>query len=219
MTTPNSLIVDVGYELQNASGDFEKPELLSYINRSLEMIYRKLVQVGSEIVRTGTGSFDTVAGTQSYDLTSESMTDIWVINRVWIEGSELMDLCIEKDLYDTINAEENSETGHRCEPLEYCLIVNQLWFKESPDDAYTVQVRYFSKFTSLTLNGTMPYNDLANTQVRDMVLLLAQNRIQRNEKLHAQLLVINQQAMNVIVGLREKQKKNIRPGRNLMRAH
>lgn len=222
MSTPTSLITEINYELTNASGDFTSAELLSYINRSLEMIHSELVHNKSESVRTGTGSFDCVVGTQSYDLTDGSganSSDIWALHRVWIEESEPMDLCTEEDLYDTINAEEASETGHRCEPEEYCLIVDQLWFKESPDDTYTVQIRYFPKFVAIAADGAMPYNDMANLEVKSMAVLMAKNRVWKNDNLHGQLLGLNNQARNRIMNLREKKDVRIRPGRGLMRCH
>jgi hypothetical protein len=219
--TPDNLITELDYVLQNESGDFTRPELLSYLNRALEMIYSALVIKKSEFVRTGTGSFSTIIGTQSYDLTGVDtpVTDLWVLHRVWLTGESLMKHCAEEDLYDTINAEEDSETGHRCEPQNYCLIGNTLWFKESPDAIYTVNLRYFPSFTALTLGGSMPYNDAANLPVKDMLILLAKNRLKTNDNLHFQLWQLTTQASGRIMNLREVKQKKITVHSSCYRCH
>lgn len=219
--TPDNLITELDYELQNESGDFTRPELLSYINRALEMIYSNLVEKKSEFVRTGTGSLSTVEGTQSYDLTHEdiAVSDLWILHRVWVTGEEPMKHCLEKDLYDTINAEENSETGHRCEPQNYCLVGNTLWFKESPDAVYAINLRYFPSFTAIALGTDMPYNDAANLPVKDMLVVLAKNRLKTNNNLHAQLWSLTSQASNRIIGLREIKQKQIKVHSGCYKCH
>ena len=217
MSTASDIITEVGYELVNESGDFGNSELLAYINHALELLHCELVDRGSELARTGTGSFTTTAGTQSYDLTSESMSDIWRIHRVWVSGSLPMDACEESDLYESINAEEDSETGHRTEPQHWCLIGDTLWFQEVPDDAYTINVRYFPKFSALTINDDMPYHDLLNLPVKSMVMLLARNRNLGIDRLHSQLVNIVQSAVSRLVNSREMKRIRLKVSPWVMR--
>lgn len=191
--TAANLITDILYELRDPDGtnynaDGAYAELLGYINKCNETIYEILVDENSELVRTGTGTITTVAGTQSYALASNSMGDFWLpavlgqrdgddVYGVWVSTYEPMKMCTQEDLWETINAEENSETGHRTIPERFCIIGGYIWFEQSPDDAYTVYLRYFPNFTPLSATtGTIPYNNLFNQEIIEGVKVLAKHR-------------------------------------------
>lgn len=180
----SDIITQVLYELRDPNGyiynkDGAYAEMLGYINRCNELIYEILVDLESELVRTGTGTITTVDGTQSYVLSDNSMGDFWVPYWVWISTYDFMTVCEEQDLEDAIIAEEAGDTS-RSLPDEYCIIGDYLWFRDVPDDEYTVNLRYFPNFVGLTAVGdTMPYRNLFNNDIREGVALFAKRR---NEK-------------------------------------
>jgi len=176
------------YELRDPDGnnynkDGAYAELLGYINQCLELIHEILVDENSEIAGTGTGTITTVAGTQSYALSDNTMGDFWLPKRlkndtyaVWVSEYAPMEMCTEMDTYDAINANEGSSTS-RTQPDEFCIIGDSLWFRDMPDAAYTVNLRYFPNFVALTaVTAAMPYNNLFNNDVIKGVVLLAKNR-------------------------------------------
>lgn len=218
----SEFITDLSYSLRNASGEFDDAELMSYLNRAYECLYKVLVKMKNEKVKTGTGSFSTTAGSQSYDLTASgiNITDLWVPHRVWVSGSELMDVCYEEDLYDTINQEEDGNTGHRTEPTEYCLIGSTVWFKESPDDTYTVEIRYFPSFTTLTdYTANMPLSGIFNMSLLQAVEMYAKTRNEMNPSLDIQLMEMFKAEALFMLGKRSKKNVRFSFDKRLRRKH
>jgi hypothetical protein len=220
MTTASALNTQLSYELRNDSGEFPAAELLAYQNRVCEMLHTVLVRRQSEIVCTGTGDFTTVAGTQYYDLTDSGIADVsdlWVPYKVWVDEYPPMDKCSLEDLFDSINEEEKDNTGHRTRPLSYCMKGDVMWFKEVPDDAYTVRFWYFPSYSAIaTVDAAVPHSGMFDQAIIESVLLIARNRDEQNYELEAQLMNILEDAAHNMLGLRgsiEKQftvKMNIR---------
>lgn len=211
--TAANIITKVLYELRDPSGtnynkDGAYAELLGYINRCLEWLYEILVGVESELVRTGSGTITTVAGTQSYALSSNSMGDLWFPHRVWISTYQPMDQCEEADIYDAISANEGGQTS-RAQPDEYCIIGDYLWFKDVPDAAYTVNVRYFPNFVPLSATtSAMPYKNLFNNEVIEGVKILAKNRNEMSVSIDASLKdIFYQKAMKIV---HKRDKRDVR---------
>ena len=209
----SSILSKVLYELNDRDGSNYNPdgtyaELLGYLNRCLEIIHQVLVDEESELVRTGTGTFNTVAGTQSYDLSTRSMGDLWAIHRVWLSEYEPMEMCEEEDLYDAINQNEGSNIS-RAQPEEYCLIGDYLWFREVPDAVYPVNIRYFPNFVALTATtSTMPYKNLFNNECIEGVKILAKHRNEIGVQVDAQLKdIFFARAMQIV---RKRRTKNVR---------
>lgn len=196
MAITADIIEQVGYELRNDSGEFSDQELLTYVNKNLEILHTVLINSESELVRTGSGSFNTIAGTQSYDLTSSGIdiTDMWLPHRVWTSQYEPMDMCSEDELYDGINNEEKGSTGCRARPQEYCLVGDYMWFKEVPDVVYTVNIKYFPEHTNVRLDSTMPYRGIFNQKLVQGVLMTAKNRNEMNVNVEASLLALYESA-------------------------
>ncbi len=188
----SEIITQVLYELRDPNGyvynkDGAFAELLGYINRCNELIYEILVDKKSELVRTGSGSFFTVAGTQSYLLSDESMGDLWTTEWVWITTKDFMTVCEEWTLEDAITAEEAGDTS-RSEPDEYCLIGEYLWFRDVPDDVYTVNLRYYPNFVPISsVSGNMPYKNLFNNDIIEGVKLFAKHRNEKGYQAEAML--------------------------------
>ena len=227
--TASSIITEVLYDLRDPNGyiynkDGAYAELLGYLNRCNELIYEILVKKNSELIRTGTGTITTVAGTQSYALSSNSMGDFWLPrplgeNRyaVWISEYEPMSMCEESDLYDAINANEGSSTSTAM-PDRFCIIGDYIWFEDAPNDAYTVNLRYFPNFVGLTSTAaTMPYKNLFNNEIREGIIFYAKRRNERDYGAEAVLRdMFNRRAMQLI-GLREKNSVRIKPKRRRRR--
>jgi len=215
--TVANIITKVLYELRDPDGtnynkDGAYAELLGYVNRCYELIYSILVGRKSELVRTGTGSFTTAAGTQSYSLTDHTMGDFWTMERIWVSGYEPMDECTIDDLHDSINAEERSETAHRTQPYDYCIIGDYIWFKQVPDDAYNVYLRYFPNFVALTATtNAMPFNRIFNNEIIEGVKMLAKNRNEMNLNVDAALRDIFYDKAVKITMQRRKQQAGFIP--------
>lgn len=203
--TTTTLKSQIRYEIRDInSTQYTDAELLVYINKCLEIAYEELVNQKSELVRTGSGTITTVAGTQSYDLSANDMGDLWIPHRVWISEYEPMEMCEEKDLYDAINANEGSTTS-RTIPDEYCIIGDYIWFKDYPDDAYTVNIRYFPNFVPLSSGGTMPYKNLFNQEVVEGVKFLAKHRNEKAIGVDATLKdIFHDRAMQLVYRRRAK---------------
>jgi hypothetical protein len=201
------------YELRdpygtNYNADGAYGEMLGYLDRCNELIYQMLIDEQSELVRTGTGTFDTVAGTQEYDLSANTMGDFWSPHRIWISEYDPMEMCEEGDLYDAINSNEGSSVS-RAQPDEFCIIGDYIWFKDVPDDAYTVNLRYFPNYVGLTATtDTMLFKNLFNNEILEGIKILAKNRNEISVQVDAQLKeIFFYRAMQII---RQRRKKRVR---------
>lgn len=212
MTIISDLITNIGYQLRNESGDFSDAELLSYINTNCEVLHMVLIGMESELARNGSNSFSTIEGVQNYDLTASGIdiTDMWVPHRVWISTYELMEKCQEEDLYPAINNEEDGNIGSRTIPDEYCLVGSELWFKEVPNDIYTVNLKYFPSYSLLSLNDTTPYLGIFNSKIVEGVLMLAKNRNEMRTDMEATLTYLYELAANVLIKKRNKINKQFK---------
>ena len=210
--TVSEFITDISYSLRNDSGEFINDELLTYLNRSYNFLYNILVKQKSEIVQTGSNSFSTIAGTQSYDLTSSgiNITDMWVPHRVWVSKYEPMNVCYEEDLYSAINLEEQGSTGSRTRPTDYCLIGNTIWFKQVPNDIYTINLKYFPTFSKLTSTASeMPFLGMFNLALGQAVEMYAKYRNEININLDTQLTQLFNTETLWMLGKRSKKNTRI----------
>jgi hypothetical protein len=212
----STIITQILYELRDPNGtnynkDSAYAELLGYLNRCNELIYEILVDEDSELVRTGSGSLSTVDGTQSYDLSANTMGDMWVPHRVWISTYDPMEMCEETDLYDAITAEESSDNA-RTIPEEYCIVGDYIWFRDVPDAAYTVNLRYFPNFVPITgTTSNMPYKNLFNNDIIEGIKLFAKNRNERSFQVEALLKDVFMEKALRITRKRRKQNVGFRP--------
>ena len=215
--TAANIFTEALYKLRDPNGtnynlDGEYAELLTYLNSCLRLIHEILIKEDSELVRTGTGTITTVAGTQYYSLADNTMGDLWAVRKlqrnryaIWVSEYEPMTMCEEDDLYDAINNEESGNTS-RTRPEEFCIIGDNLWFKDVPDAAYTVNVRYYPNFVPLTATtDAVPYKGLFNNEMVEGVVLLAKHRNEIGVQVDALLKdMMHERAMQVT---RRRQKK------------
>ena len=210
-TAASAIITKVLYRLRDPDGtvynaDGAYAELLGYLDTCLEDIHEILVNEKSELARTGTGTITTAAGTQSYVLADNSMGDFWTMERIWVSTYEPMEECTIDDLHDVINLEEDSQTAHRCLPTEYCLQADSVWFRESPDDTYTVYLRYYPNYVPLTgTTANMPYRGLFNNEIIQGTVLLCKHRNEENPQIDAVLKdLFHSRAMKIMNRRRKK---------------
>lgn len=206
--TVSSFIAEVQTELRDPGGNnYTSSELIPYLNRCYDEVYQILVDKQAEIVRTGSGTLTTVDGTQSYDLSANSMGDLWVPHRVWITNYEPMDECEEEDLYDAINSEELGDSS-RTLPDAYCIVGDYIWFKDVPNDAYTVNIRYFPNFVPVSSSDNLPLKNLFNNEFKEGIKVLAKNRNHIGVNVDAILKdIFRAGAMKIIY---RRRKRNVR---------
>lgn len=204
--TINEFIDNITFCLRNQSGEFSDAELLSYLNRAYSCLYTVLIKQKNELVRTGSDAFTTIIGTQYYDVSS---MNILIIDKIWVNEYEPMKDCFEEDLFSSINEEEKGNTGHRCRPEEYCLIGDIIWFRQSPSAVYTINVKYFPTFTTLTnYEADMPLKGMFNQSLIQAVEMYARFRNEMNPSINIQLMTLFQVEANFLLGKRSK--KNVR---------
>lgn len=206
-------ITSVRYELSDTveTYKYEDEELLEYFNKASEVLYEILIDKKSEIGLTGSGTITTVAGTQSYDLDDSSMGDLWVPYHVWVDTKKPMKMCEIDDLRDAINLEEDSQTAHRTEPTEYCIWDDDLWFKEVPDDAYTVYLRYYPNYTLLTTSSSMPFRHIFNQAIIEGVKILAKSRNELDIQVEAILKELFEDAAQKVLRHRTHKPVSFKP--------
>jgi len=222
-TTAAAIFTEVLYKLRDPNGtnynkDGAYAELFGYLNACLRLLHEILIDEESELVRTGTGAITTVAGTQSYDLAANSMGDFWAPRRlqheryaIWIDEYEPMRMCEEDDLYDAINNEESGNTS-RTRPEEFCIIGDYLWFRDVPDAAYAVRLRYYPNFVPLALTtATIPFKGLFNSDIVEGIVTLAKNRNELNVSVDALLRDMFHERAVRVARKRQTISVNIRP--------
>ena len=211
----SEMITDLRYELRDTTATYQyaDAELLVYINDVSENIHQMLMDKESEIVRNGSGTITCVAGTQSYDLDDNSMGDLWAPHRVWVDEKEPMTMCEEWETFDGINAEERSETGHRCEPIKYCIIEDYIWFKEVPDDTYTVRLKYYPNYVDLATTDPCPFRHIFNQDIKKGAAILAKNRNEMDVQVDAILKVTFEQVSQKIMKRRRFKPVSFSPAK------
>ena len=199
-------IIDAcNYELRNTSTrQYIDEELIAYINRSLELIYSILMAEKSPLIRTGSGSITTVAGTCEYSLEDNDMDDLWEVHRIWTPGSDPLELTTEEDKYEYETAEDDGDTGSRTEPTHYYLTADKIGLLPYPDGEYSYTVRYYPNYVPVQdTDDLMPLKNLFNQQVIEATKLLAKNREGTPMNVEAAMLEIFQDRALAISRSRE----------------
>jgi len=201
------------YELRDPEGniynkDGAYAELARYLRRCCELIHDILLDLESEIILTGTGTIATVDGTQSYDLSANTMGDLVLPEKIWITNYERMEVCERWEIDDAIQQEEISDSS-RGVPERYCIIGDYIWFETVPDDAYTVNFRYFPNYTDPATS--MPYKNIFNNDITEGVLLFAKRRNERDMGVEAILKDMFLRRASKIIRRRERKVRRFIP--------
>ena len=210
--TAGEIIAGVRYQLRDQnSKQYTDDELLTFLNDWSAAVYKALVYDQSEIVRTGSGTITTVAGTETYSLSAVgvAMGDFWAPHRVWIAGYEPLDLGEEDDRYDY---EQTDGTFTRRQPESFYIAAGSMGFVPVPDAIYTVRVKYYPEFVPLTsVASTMPYRNLFNQQIAYGVQLTAKARQMQNAAIETSIMQLHADIAHKIVSLRSKNQYRFTP--------
>lgn len=204
--TAATFIDQINYELRNTNEhQFTEDESLVYINKMYEMIYMLLCDMRSELVRTGSGSVTTVAGTETYSLTTATMGDFWMPWRIQISKYNPMRQVQEDDRWEYKIYEDNSSTALRSRPTMFYIRGDYLGLLPIANAVYTVNVFYFPNFVPLANSGVnMPLNNLFNQQIGEGLKFLAKNREENpNSNIDALLMKMFMDRANKLSRLRK----------------
>lgn len=196
------------YELRNSDAkQWEAAETLAYVNKWMEYVHMMMAEHECDMVLTGSGSFTTVEGTETYDLSANSMGDLWFPVHVWCDSYNELEQVSEAERMSHQIAYEQSASAYS-QPSMYYLEGDNIGLLPFPDDTYTINVKYIPDYTALTTASTMPFKNLFNNTLVEGVKIHAKNREEYGTAVDAALMELFQdRAMSVI---RKRQKQNPR---------
>ena len=205
------------YELRNVyAKQWVAAETLEYVNKWMEFIHHIMAEYESDFVQTGTGQITTVAGTDQYSLSSNSIGDLLAIpggecaedSRVRISASKTLTLGkVEDRTYHLI--QKDIGTQAYSEPNEYYIHGGYFGVLPIPDAAYVIKIDgYIPDYTALTTSSTMPYQNLFNNVLVEGVKIFAKNREGYGTAVDAALMELFQDRVMSI--LRKRQKQDVR---------
>jgi len=210
--TAAQLITRFRYDLRDENGhQWTDNELLSYINDSLELIYEILVDSDSELIRTGSGTFDTVSGTETYDMAANTMGDFWSPYKIWCptDGPRELTLVNTDDRYDY---QIDATTWNQGEPYQYYLEGDTIGLLPIPDGIYQINLKYYPNFVPLSATtGNLPFKNLFNLQIQQAVNMKAKHRDMQNTGIETALMSLFQQRATAIMRRRSKRNYQTKP--------
>jgi hypothetical protein len=207
----SELKTQFNYELRNAAQkQWEPDETLGYVNRWMEFCHSILTEHESDLVLTGSGTFPTVAGTGTYDLSANSMGDLIVPVHVWLSGYAELEQVPESDSMSHVIAKEQGSTSYS-QPNSFYLVGDTIGLLPYPDAVYTVKLKYIPNYTALVLTSTMPYKNLFNNILIEGVKILAKNREEYGSATDSALMELFQDRAMSIIRQRQKQLNQIVP--------
>jgi len=226
--TVENFIDQIAYELFD-SDDIQfdhDTEMFEYVKKCVEMIYQILVDCNSELAATGSGTITTVAGTEAYDLSSNSMGDFWQPYKIDADRDGAIYAIDATDsssnVYPPLHMIEYKErfpyrqagSTSRGRPTAFYLDSDNIGLLPVPDAAYTITVhKYFPNYVPLTgITSNMPYKNLFNLEIGEGIKLYAKTRNEQNANIEASLMAMfNERAMKLMRG-RRKHDLRLIPG-------
>ncbi len=172
MATVQSVIDNAKYKLRSVnSTPYTDDELLSYLNNdgifNLDLI---LAANKSDLSLTKDTSLTLSSGNSSVALPSTFLD----IESLWIDTTELD----KKDLSYIYEELQVSSTSNQ--PWAYALAGVNLMFNCSADQDYSLTLFYYTKHADLALTDSMPYSDLFNNTLTQLIVLIAKTRNEIN---------------------------------------
>lgn len=174
MATAQSVITNARYDLTDFDDgvgvgiEFDDVELLNYLNRMVDILDATLSSLGSDLVEGEEDSIDTVLG-QNYVECSGMNSGLWNrIRRVYLGSDCLHQRSLPYMRYTRLYRSGNSR------PTIWSLRGTRILFPQGVDAAHTdLLIYYDSKSATLALTDSMPYNDIFNEFLREMLILCA----------------------------------------------
>lgn len=201
VVTVDDIINRANYELRNSTKrQYPDGEIMTYINKCLEMLHEILVGIQSDLVRTGRGTLTTVPGQELYSLTDAGMGDLWTIWSIALPGFTPLEISEE---YSRQASGILPGTGV---PGEYYLEGENIGLLPIPAREMTYNVIYFPAFVGIEdAESQMPYRNLFNLSVIEAVQLFAKHRNVENPALNADLYqLFHDRALEIT---RQRQKR------------
>lgn len=216
--TGTEIQTSVNYELRNTGQvQFIEAEVLQYINKWYEIIYFMLAQYESDLVSTGSGNFVTVAGTERYDLSDNSMGDLWSIpqcddagdSNVRLSALGGIEIVPMSDRTSHLIAKDQGTSQYN-QPSGFYIWGDWMGLLPFPDAVYTVYIEnYIPNFIPLALIGsTMPFKNLFNGVIKQGLLITAKGRENYGNANDAAVMEIIKDSVMTV--LRQRSKSNMR---------
>lgn len=173
MATVASVINSARYDLQDYQTGlaFDNAELLEYVNRMIGLLDSTLARLNSDLVEAEETDIDTVADQNYVDLSNMNNGNWDSIRMVWI-GSDI----IEKVKLDNLRYKRKFRTGSG-KPYYWAQYGRTILFEQDADQAYTdLSIQYNKKTATLALTDSMPFDDIFNESIRELMVLYAMAR-------------------------------------------
>jgi hypothetical protein len=222
--TVEALTDQIAYDLRNTDGvQYTDAEIFEYIKRAHEILYEVLAADSSDLVATGSGNFVTVAGMETYDLSSNSMGDFWIPSRItggdyhgeyaiYLKDSSdnyysPLEMVNEGDRYGYIIAGPTS----RERPTGFYINDISMGLLPVPDAVYTVYIdKYVPNYVPLTdTSSNLPFKNLFNLQIIEAVKFLAKSRNMQGGAIETVLMEIFQQRALELKNQRSRVERSI----------
>ena len=172
MATVQTVIDNAKYKLRSVnSTQYTDAELLSYLNNdgifNLDLI---LAANKSDLSLTKDTSLTLSNGNDSVTLPSTFLD----IEALWIDTTELEKRSLQY-IYEKL---QESSTSNQ--PWAYALAGTSLMFNCLADQDYSLTLFYYTKHADLSLTDSMPYDDLFNNTLAQLIVLIAKTRNEVN---------------------------------------
>lgn len=208
MAIVNTIITECRYALiDTEKTQFSDTELINYLNECCDIVHQTLVDMKSELVRTGTTTITTASGTERYTLPD----DLWRTHKVWADGEDPMEECEEGDRYQYVKSEEDGDTSARTTPDSYYLEGDNIGLLPYSDSIYNINIIYYPAYSELVLTDTMLYKGFFNSQIRQGIILLAKNRNELGSPVEGVLMDIYQNRALALTRSRRKKVYQMSP--------
>lgn len=176
MATVATFIDGARYDLRDylEGLEFDDTELIEYINRVVPILDSVLASLNSDLVR-GTADVTLSSAASTIAISSINSGNIQNIRSVWISTDKKEQLSADQMDYERQFIGTN--TG---EPDFWAIVGAYIQFERAADANYTVRFFYNSKTATLTSSSNMPYSDLFNNTIREMLIVYARAKKEGN---------------------------------------
>jgi hypothetical protein len=179
MATVQSVINSARYDLVDfvdgvgVGIDFDDAELLDYMNRMIGIMDATLSSLSSDLVEAEETSIDTVASQDYVDISAMN-SGLWNrVRRVYLGSDTLEQVGLPYMRYTRLYRSGDAR------PHIWALSGTQILFPQGADAAHTDLLIYYDKKTAtLSLSDSMPYDDIFNEFLREMLVLNAKAKKQ-----------------------------------------
>ena len=179
MALASAIITSGRYDLRDTNiNQYEDPELLDYLNRSLVQLDAALLALSSDWLHASDLSSTLSSGTDSVTAPTRCLS----IRSLWIGTNQKTQKSPDVIEY---KSQFISSTG---EPSFFALQGANIIFERTADDDYTLK-NYYNRYAStLETSSTMPYSSQFDQELRQGMVLAAKARQERATDIDGLLL-------------------------------